>query len=162
MLLLLLGLMRSALRHLSPTTLACPPPSTGGRWRCLGALARRARLSLALLDQLDLPGRTGEMARLFGIDFFSVLSRGSQYRVEAMMARLAHSQNYLLPSPSKEEVARQVGSGGGVCAWGVLARRGASLAARVPGSSSLVALALPPPAPTHTPTHSLRWRPCPW
>lgn len=39
------------------------------------------------MDKLDLLGRTSEMARLFGIDFFSVLSRGSQYRVEAVMLR---------------------------------------------------------------------------
>jgi hypothetical protein len=50
-------------------------------------------------------GRTAELARTFGIDFFAVLFRGSQYRVESMMARLAHTQNYLLPSPSKEQVA---------------------------------------------------------
>ena len=49
-------------------------------------------------------GRTAELARTFGIDFFAVLFRGSQYRVESMMARLAHTQNYLLPSPSKEQV----------------------------------------------------------
>ncbi len=42
-----------------------------GRWRCLSYWARRARLNLALLDQLDLVGRTGEMARTFGIDFYS-------------------------------------------------------------------------------------------
>jgi DNA polymerase zeta len=42
-----------------------------GRWRCLDYFVRRARLNLALLDQLDLVGRTGEMARAFGIDFFS-------------------------------------------------------------------------------------------
>lgn len=41
------------------------------------------------MDKLDLLGRTSEMARLFGIDFFSVLSRGSQYRVEAVMLRYA-------------------------------------------------------------------------
>ncbi|CAI5495679.1 unnamed protein product [Closterium sp. Naga37s-1] len=48
--------------------------------------------------------RTAELARVFGIDFFSVLSRGSQYRVESMMLRLAHSQNYLLISPSRMQV----------------------------------------------------------
>ena len=79
----------------------------GGRWRCLSNLVNRARMSLALLDQLDLIGRTGEMARVFGIDFFSVLTRGSQYRVESMMLRLAKSQNYVALSPSKENVARQ-------------------------------------------------------
>jgi DNA polymerase zeta len=42
-----------------------------GRWRCLAYVVRRARLSLALLDQLDLVGRTAELARAFGIDFNS-------------------------------------------------------------------------------------------
>eukprot|EP00887_Chlorella_sp_A99_P007603 scaffold20.g7603.t1 len=80
---------------------------TGGRWRCLAHLVKQARLPLALLDRLDLVGRTGELARTFGIDFESVLTRGSQYRVESMMARLAHTQNYLLLSASREQVARQ-------------------------------------------------------
>ena len=77
----------------------------GGRWRCLQYWLRRCRLNLALLEQLDLIGRTAELARAFGIDFFSVLSRGSQYRVESMMVRLAHTQNYLMLSPAKEQVA---------------------------------------------------------
>lgn len=66
----------------------------------------RARGDLQLAEQLDLAGRTGEMARAFGIDFFSVLARGSQYRVESMMLRLAHSQNYVVLSPTKEQVMR--------------------------------------------------------
>ena len=89
----------------------CPPMiwwgigrlHAGGRWRCIQYWVRRARLSLAMMEQLDMTGRTGELARAFGIDFFSVLTRGSQYRVEAMMARLAHTQNYLLPAPSKQQ-----------------------------------------------------------
>jgi DNA polymerase zeta len=47
------------------------------------------------------------MARTFGIDFFAVLTRGSQYRIESMLSRLAHTQNYLLLSPSPEHVAQQ-------------------------------------------------------
>lgn len=58
-----------------------------------------------MLEQLDLVGRTGELARAFGIDFHSVLARGSQYRVESLLARLAHSQNYLLLSPSREQAS---------------------------------------------------------
>ena len=80
------------------------PRCAGGRWRCVQYWVRRARLSLAMMEQLDMTGRTGELARAFGIDFFSVLTRGSQYRVEAMMVRLAHTQNYLLPAPSKQQV----------------------------------------------------------
>nr|TKW36443.1 hypothetical protein SEVIR_2G440533v2 [Setaria viridis] len=51
--------------------------------------------------------RTSEFARVFGIDFFSVLSRGSQYRVESMLLRLAHTQNYLAISPGNQQVASQ-------------------------------------------------------
>ena len=51
--------------------------------------------------------RTSELARVFGIDFFSVLSRGSQYRVESMLLRLAHTQNYLAISPGSQQVASQ-------------------------------------------------------
>ena len=36
---------------------------------------------MQFLDKLDFVRRTAESARLYGIDFFSVLSRGSQYRV---------------------------------------------------------------------------------
>ena len=49
--------------------------------------------------------RTSELARVFGIDFFSVLSRGSQYRVESMFLRLAHTQNYLAISPGPQQVS---------------------------------------------------------
>ncbi|KAE8658019.1 DNA polymerase zeta catalytic subunit [Hibiscus syriacus] len=48
-----------------------------------------------------------ELARVFGIDFFSVLSRGSQFRVESMFLRLAHTQNYLAISPGNQQVAHQ-------------------------------------------------------
>lgn len=43
--------------------------------------------NLELLNQLDLIGRTCELAKLFGIQFYEVLSRGSQFRVESMMLR---------------------------------------------------------------------------
>ena len=75
-----------------------PPTPHLTRWRTVAALARRARLTLALLDALDVVGRAAEMARTYGIDAASVLTRGSQYRVEAVMARLAHVHNFLLPS----------------------------------------------------------------
>ena len=76
----------------------------GARWRTLSYWIKRVRLNLAMLEQLDLTGRTGELARAFGIDFFSVLTRGSQYRVESLLVRMAHSQNYLMLSPDREQV----------------------------------------------------------
>ena len=74
------------------------------RWRVIADLVARARGCLLMCTQLDLIGRTSEMARVFGIDFNSVITRGSQYRVEAMMLRLAHSQNYVALTPTKEAI----------------------------------------------------------
>lgn len=77
------------------------------RWRAIRHAASRAGVAAQMMEQLDLVARTSEQARIFGIDFFSVLSRGSQYRVESMLLRLAHTQNFVMLSPSKEQVARQ-------------------------------------------------------
>jgi DNA polymerase zeta len=75
------------------------------RWRVIADLAARARGAARMCAQLDLVGRTAELARVFGIDFNSVLIRGSQYRVESMMLRLAHAQNFLALSPDKKALA---------------------------------------------------------
>ncbi|XP_018446149.1 DNA polymerase zeta catalytic subunit isoform X4 [Raphanus sativus] len=79
----------------------------GARYRCIEYVIRRANLTLEIMSQLDMINRTSELARVFGIDFFSVLSRGSQYRVESMLLRLAHTQNYLAISPGNQQVASQ-------------------------------------------------------
>ncbi|ANM57914.1 recovery protein 3 [Arabidopsis thaliana] len=79
----------------------------GARYRCIEYVIRRANLNLEIMSQLDMINRTSELARVFGIDFFSVLSRGSQYRVESMLLRLAHTQNYLAISPGNQQVASQ-------------------------------------------------------
>uniref|UniRef100_A0A7I4D3U3 DNA polymerase zeta catalytic subunit n=1 Tax=Physcomitrium patens TaxID=3218 RepID=A0A7I4D3U3_PHYPA len=78
-----------------------------GRCRCIKYFIDRAKLNFEIIDQLDLLNRTSELARVFGIDFYSVFSRGSQFRVESMMLRLAHTQNFLLLSPSRQQVAAQ-------------------------------------------------------
>lgn len=70
-------------------------------------LYRLTSVSIDLFDNLDIIRRTAESARLYGIDFFSVLTRGSQYRVEAVMLRVAHKLGFIAMSPSKEQVARQ-------------------------------------------------------
>ncbi|GER55202.1 DNA polymerase [Striga asiatica] len=77
------------------------------RYRSIDYTLERAKLNLQIMNQLDMINRTSELARVFGIDFFSVLSRGSQYRVESMFLRLAHTQNFLAISPGKQQVAGQ-------------------------------------------------------
>ncbi len=76
------------------------------RWRVVDYYLARAHGNLALLDQLDLVGRTAELARLFGIQFFEVISRGSQFRVESIMLRLAKRKNYVAVSPSVQQRAQ--------------------------------------------------------
>ncbi|XP_020571620.1 DNA polymerase zeta catalytic subunit-like [Phalaenopsis equestris] len=77
------------------------------RDKCIEYVIERAMLNIKIMDQLDMVNRTSELARIFGIDFFSVISRGSQFRVESMLLRLAHTQNYLAISPSYQQVASQ-------------------------------------------------------
>ncbi|KAJ3362364.1 DNA polymerase zeta [Allomyces javanicus] len=67
----------------------------------------RALVTIRLLQDGDFLDRTAEFARLYGIDFASVLTRGSQYRVEAILVRLARPMGYVLVSPTKRQVAAQ-------------------------------------------------------
>jgi DNA polymerase zeta len=67
----------------------------------------RTRLDLSILDTNELVPRTSEQARLLGVDFFSVFSRGSQFKVESTMFRIAKPENFLLVSPSRKQVGGQ-------------------------------------------------------
>jgi len=67
----------------------------------------RSQLDLEILEQNELVPRTSEQARLLGVDFFSVFSRGSQFKVESLMFRIAKPENFLLPSPSRKQVGQQ-------------------------------------------------------
>lgn len=75
------------------------------RWRALSHYLTRCRLTFDLLHNLDLVPRTAELARLFGIQFYDVLSRGSQFRVESMMLRLSRGRNMVAISPSIQQRA---------------------------------------------------------
>ncbi|CAJ1462032.1 unnamed protein product [Effrenium voratum] len=70
----------------------------------------RTGCSLRLLDSLNVLPRAAEAARMLGLDVLSVLSRGSQYRVEGLLSRAAHQDCMLLLSPSRAQVASQRGA----------------------------------------------------
>jgi DNA polymerase zeta len=76
-------------------------------WIVLDYYMTRSIVLLEILKQLDLIGRTCELAKLFGIQFFEVLSRGSQFRVESMMLRIAKRRNYVAVSPSVQQRLHQ-------------------------------------------------------
>lgn len=67
----------------------------------------RVQLDIEILEQNELVPRTSEQARLLGVDFFSVFSRGSQFKVESLMFRIAKPESFLLPSPSRKQVGQQ-------------------------------------------------------
>ena len=68
---------------------------------------RRTAASLALIEATELVARTGEQARILGTDFASVLERGSQFKVESVMLRVAKPENFIMPSPNHEQVGQQ-------------------------------------------------------
>ncbi|KAF9652022.1 hypothetical protein BDM02DRAFT_3153972 [Thelephora ganbajun] len=62
---------------------------------------------LRLLHVSETITKTAEFARVFGVDWFSVISRGSQFKVESFMFRIAKPESLVLLSPSKDDVGRQ-------------------------------------------------------
>lgn len=68
---------------------------------------RRVSLILQLASHFEVISRHCAQSRVIGIDFYSSLTRGSQFMVESVLCRLAKRENYLLPSPSKAQVGQQ-------------------------------------------------------
>ncbi|KAH0290427.1 putative DNA polymerase zeta catalytic subunit, partial [Aureobasidium sp. EXF-3399] len=75
--------------------------------KALDYLITRVQLDLEILDANELVPRTSEQARLLGVDFFSVFSRGSQFKVESLMFRIAKPESFVLVSPSRKQVGQQ-------------------------------------------------------
>ncbi|GAB7359547.1 hypothetical protein MBLNU230_g6735t1 [Neophaeotheca triangularis] len=102
-------LLHRRIPHYSPATLT--------RWYRSGTprhLAKvldyhlsRTQLDLEILSANELIPRTSEQARLLGVDFFSVFSRGSQFKVESLMFRIAKPESFVLVSPSRKQVGSQ-------------------------------------------------------
>ncbi|EAT92185.2 hypothetical protein SNOG_00690 [Parastagonospora nodorum SN15] len=67
----------------------------------------RVQLNLDILEANEIVPRTSEQARLLGVDFFAVISRGSQFKVESTMFRIAKPENFILISPSRKQVGQQ-------------------------------------------------------
>jgi len=100
-------LLKTAVPQFSHAQLHCWYNDPKQRFRTIRHIFRLAEVDLRMLEEMDLVRRTCESARLYGIDFFSVLTRGSQYRVEAAMLARAHARGFILLSPQAVSVARQ-------------------------------------------------------
>ena len=77
------------------------------RWETAQYMLQRVLVALRIFYQLNILGNTAEMARLIGIDFVSVLRRGSQFRVESVMLRITKPRNYVLFRPTPQQIKMQ-------------------------------------------------------
>ncbi|KAH8102662.1 hypothetical protein BXZ70DRAFT_798056 [Cristinia sonorae] len=75
--------------------------------RLLRYFADRTAMLIEIVDMAEIVSKNAEFARVFGIDFFSVLSRGSQFKVESFMFRIAKPESFVLLSPSRQDVGKQ-------------------------------------------------------
>jgi DNA polymerase zeta len=70
-------------------------------------IRRRAEVDAKLIKTAEIIAKATEQARMIGIDFNDVFYRGSQYKVESLMMRIAKGENFMLLSPSKKQVRNQ-------------------------------------------------------
>ncbi|KAK4941400.1 DNA polymerase zeta [Elasticomyces elasticus] len=75
--------------------------------KVIGYFSSRVEIDIQILEANELVPRTSEQARLLGVDWFSVISRGSQFKVESLMFRIAKPENFILVSPSRRQVGGQ-------------------------------------------------------
>jgi DNA polymerase zeta len=109
--------MENSVFHLLHKRIPHYPFATLTRWfrssktrdlcKALDYFITRTQLDLEILDANELVPRTSEQARLLGVDFFSVFSRGSQFKVESLMFRIAKPESFVLVSPSRKQVGAQ-------------------------------------------------------
>ncbi|GAA5909183.1 hypothetical protein JCM8208_003404 [Rhodotorula glutinis] len=67
----------------------------------------RVEMDVEMLDAAEVVEQSCEEARVFGVDFNSVRTRGSQFKVESVMFKLAKPESFLLLSPNRVQVGRQ-------------------------------------------------------
>ncbi|KAF8132341.1 hypothetical protein EV363DRAFT_1583317 [Boletus edulis] len=111
-------LLRKRVPHYTPATLTAwynseSPVHTA----CvLGYFRDRTVMTLDILEEAETTTKTAqvlhyrsifEFARVFGVDFYSVISRGSQFKVESFLFRIAKPESFVLLSPSKQDVGKQ-------------------------------------------------------
>ena len=76
------------------------------RSRVLDYYTQRVGLVHSMEQQIDFIGQTSEFARVYGIEFCDVVAKGSQYKVESMMLRIAKPLNFVAVSPNIQQRVR--------------------------------------------------------
>ncbi|WVQ98801.1 hypothetical protein IAU59_005932 [Kwoniella sp. CBS 9459] len=102
-------LLHQRIPHYSPANLTAlwrskTPAHTN---RVLKYYFQRVVVYMEVVDAAEIITKNAEFARVFGVDFASVMFRGSQFKVESFMFRIAKPESFVLVSPSKEQVGLQ-------------------------------------------------------
>ncbi|KAG0168869.1 DNA polymerase zeta, partial [Apophysomyces sp. BC1034] len=102
-------LLHHRIPHYSQNTLTgwyknCPAVL---KYRLFRYYLDRVQMNLDILDASEMVNKTSESARVFGLDFYSIITRGSQLKVESVMFRIAKPENFMLISPSRKQVGQQ-------------------------------------------------------
>ncbi|KAJ1920119.1 DNA polymerase zeta [Mycoemilia scoparia] len=77
------------------------------RQRVVSYVCQRTEIVLQLLEKSGVVPRTVEFSMIYGTDYYSTLTRGSQFKVESMMVRISRPENLLMLSPGPTEVKKQ-------------------------------------------------------
>ncbi|GAA5923255.1 DNA-directed DNA polymerase [Sporobolomyces koalae] len=75
--------------------------------RVLQYWRNRVEMDIEMLDAAEIIDQNCESARVFGVDFKSVRTRGSQFKVESVMFKISKPESFLLLSPNRIQVGRQ-------------------------------------------------------
>ncbi|BGP59076.1 hypothetical protein NBRC10512_007351 [Rhodotorula toruloides] len=67
----------------------------------------RVEMNIEMIDAAEVVDQCCESARVFGVDFNSVRTRGSQFKVESVMFKISKPESFLLLSPNRVQVGKQ-------------------------------------------------------
>lgn len=91
----------------SPIRMSTSYPIPRTLWRVVEYTLQCMHALYRTFDGSGYLSRYSEMARLYGTDLLSAMTRGSQFQVESIMMRVVKSLEYLAPSASRKQVAHQ-------------------------------------------------------
>ncbi|ORY80222.1 hypothetical protein BCR35DRAFT_266236 [Leucosporidium creatinivorum] len=67
----------------------------------------RVEMGVEMLDAAETIEQNWRTARVFGVNFRSVRTRGSQFKVESVLFKLSKPESFMMLSPSRVDVGRQ-------------------------------------------------------
>ena len=73
----------------------------------LNYYTKRTQYNLLLLNKFDIVNRCTQFVKMYGIDFESNLTRGSQYKVEGVLSHLTKNKNVVLLSANHDQLLNQ-------------------------------------------------------